>query len=58
MDGLSTSAPYFHFQILEPEDEDPQLITTTTLRNSMSAMTNVSRWFQVFGKNKITKSTE
>ena len=23
-----------------------------------SAMTNVSRWFQVFGKNKITKSTE
>ena len=26
MDGLSTSAPYFHFQILELEDEDPQLI--------------------------------
>lgn len=26
MDGLSTSASYFHFQILEPEDEDPQLI--------------------------------
>ena len=26
MDGLSTSAPYFHFQILDPEDEDPQLI--------------------------------
>ena len=25
MDGLSTSAPYFHFQILEPENEDPQL---------------------------------
>ncbi len=34
MDGLSTSAPYFHFQILEPENEDPQLITSTTLRNS------------------------
>ena len=26
MNGLSTSAPYFHFQILELEDEDPQLI--------------------------------
>ena len=33
-DVVTTSAPYFHFQILEPEDEDPQLITTTTLRNS------------------------
>ena len=26
MNGLSTSAPYFHFQILELEDEDSQLI--------------------------------
>ena len=34
VDVVTTSAPYFHFQILEPEDEDPQLITTTTLRNS------------------------
>ena len=96
MDGLSTSAPYFHFQILEPKDEEQRAqaikyfkenektyisfvdipfillfigcTQSTYIRSSInndydieelkSAMTNVSRWFQVFGKNKITNPTE
>lgn len=93
LDVVTTSAPYFHFQILEPEDEEQRakainyfkenektyisFVDDTTIllfigctesiyiRSSInndydiealkSAMTNVSRWYQVFGKNKIIK---
>ena len=96
VDVVTTSAPYFHFQILEPKDEEQRAqaikyfkenektyisfvdipfillfigcTQSTYIRSSInndydieelkSAMTNVSRWFQVFGRNKITKSTE
>ena len=88
MNGLSTSAPYFHFQILEPEDEEERakaikyfkenektyisFVDDTTIllfigctesiyiRSSInndydieelkSAMTDVSKWYRVFGK--------
>ena len=96
LDVVTTSAPYFHFQILEPEDgeqrakainyfkenektyisfvDDPTLILyigcteSSYIRSSInndydieqlkSAMTDVSRWYQVFGKNKITNLSE
>lgn len=88
VDVVTTSAPYFHFQILEPEDEEERAIAikyfkenektyisfvddTTILlfigctesiyiRSSInndydieelkSAMTDVSKWYRVFGK--------
>ena len=88
LDVVTTSAPYFHFQILEPEDEEQRaqainyfkenektyisFVDDTTIllfigctesiyiRSSInndydieqlkSAMTDVSRWYQVFGK--------
>lgn len=91
LDVVTTSAPYFHFQILEPEDEEQRaqainyfkenkktyisFVDDTTIllfigctesiyiRSSInndydieqlkSAMTDVSRWYQVFGnKNR------
>ena len=88
MDGLSTSAPYFHFQILEPKDEEQRAqairyfkenektyisfvdipfillfigcTESIYIRSSSnndydieelkSAMTDVSKWYRVFGK--------
>ena len=88
VDVVTTSATYFHFQILEPEDEEERakaikyfkenektyisFVDDTTIllfigctesiyiRSSInndydieqlkSAMTDVSRWYQVFGK--------
>lgn len=96
LDVVTTSAPYFHFQILEPEDEEQRakainyfkenektyisFVDDTTIllfigctesiyiRSSInndydieqlkSAMTDVSRWYQVFGKNKISNPKE
>ena len=96
LDVVTTAAPYFHFQILEPEDEEQRakainyfkenektyisFVDDTTIllfigctesiyiRSSInndydieqlkSAMTDVSRWYQVFGKNKITNLSE
>ena len=94
LDVVTTSAPYFHFQILEPEDEEqrakainyfkenektyisfvdePTILLyigcteTAYIRSSInndydieklkSAMTDVSRWYQVFGKDKKSKA--
>ena len=88
VDVVTTSAPYFHFQILEPEDEEERakaikyfkenektyisFVDDTTIllfigctesiyiRSSInndydieelkSAMTDVSKWYRVFGK--------
>ena len=88
LDVVTTSAPYFHFQILEPEDEEERakaikyfkenektyisFVDDTTIllfigctesiyiRSSInndydieklkSAMTDVSKWYRVFGK--------
>ena len=88
LDVVTTSAPYFHFQILEPEDEEQRAkainyfkenaktyisfvdeltillyigcTESAYIRSSInndydieqlkSAMTDVSRWYQVFGK--------
>ena len=88
VDVVTTSAPYFHFQILEPEDEEERakaikyfkenektyisFVNDTTIllfigctesiyiRSSInndydieelkSAMTDVSKWYRVFGK--------
>ena len=88
LDVVTTSAPYFHFQILEPEDEEQRakainyfkenektyisFVDDTTIllfigctesiyiRSSInndydieelkSAMTDVSKWYRVFGK--------
>ena len=88
LDVVTTSAPYFHFQILEPEDEDQRakaikyfkenektyisfvdeptillyigctegIYIRSSINNDYdieqlkSAMTDVSRWYQVFGK--------
>ena len=88
VDVVTTSAPYFHFQILEPENEEqrakainyfkenektyisfvdePTILLyigcteASYIRSSInndydieqlkSAMTDVSRWYQVFGK--------
>ena len=88
VDVVTTSAPYFHFQILEPEDEEDRakaikyfkenektyisFVDDTTIllfigctesiyiRSSInndydieelkSAMTDVSKWYRVFGK--------
>lgn len=96
LDVLTTSAPYFHFQILEPEDEEqrakainyfkenektyisfvdePTILLyigcteASYIRSSInndydieqlkSAMTDVSRWYQVFGKDKKTNLSE
>ena len=91
VDVVTTSAPYFHFQILEPEDEEERakaikyfkenektyisFVDDTTIllfigctesiyiRSSInndydieelkSAMTDVSKWYRVFGKKNI-----
>ena len=96
LDVVTTSAPYFHFQILEPEDEEQRaqainyfkenektyisFVDDTTIllfigctesiyiRSSInndydieqlkSAMTDVSRWYQVFGKDKKSNLSE
>lgn len=96
VDVVTTSAPYFHFQILEPEDEEQRAkainyfkenaktyisfvdeltillyigcTESAYIRSSInndydieqlkSAMTDVSRWYQVFGKNKISNLSE
>ena len=88
VDVVTTSAPYFHFEILEPEDEEERakaikyfkenektyisFVDDTTIllfigctesiyiRSSInndydieelkSAMTDVSKWYRVFGK--------
>lgn len=96
VDIVTTSAPFFHFQLLEPKNDEERsgaikyfkenkklyisFVDASTLilyigctegiyiRSSInndfdieqlkSAITDVSRWYQVFGKNRISNLSE